>query len=72
MAEAEYLVKLGRSIKVHRERLGITQSALALKCDTDRQNMSRIEQGKVNISMMTLKKIADALEVPVKNLLDFE
>jgi transcriptional regulator with XRE-family HTH domain len=72
MAEAEFLVKLGESIKKHRELLGINQSALALRCETDRQNMSRIEKGRVNISMTTLKKIADALEVPVKNLVDFK
>ena len=72
MAEADYLIRLGENIKKHRELLGINQSALALRCDTDRQNMSRIEKGKVNISMLTLKKIADALEVPVNSLVDFK
>jgi transcriptional regulator with XRE-family HTH domain len=69
--ENEFLINLGLSIKKYRESKGLTQPALALACDTDKQNISRIEQGKVNISMITLKKIADALNLPVKDLLDF-
>ena len=71
MPENEFLIRLGSSIKTHRQGKGLTQAALALACDTDKQNMSRIEKGKVNISMITLKKIADALNLPVHELLDF-
>jgi transcriptional regulator with XRE-family HTH domain len=72
MDEAEYLIKLGKAIKAHRERIGMNQSALALACDTDRQNMSRIEQGRVNITVLTLNRIAQALNISAKDLLDFE
>lgn len=71
MAQSEYLVKLGGKIAEKRTAAGLSQNALAGKCDMDRQNMHKIEKGMVNISMLTLKKIADALNIPAKELLDF-
>ena len=71
MPESEFLIRLCLTIRKFRQGKGLTQEALALACDTDKQNMSRIEKGKVNISMITLKKIADALNLPVKDLVDF-
>jgi transcriptional regulator with XRE-family HTH domain len=69
---SEYLLKLGKSIAEKRNEAGLTQSGLALKCDMDRQSMHKIEKGMVNISVMTLKKIAEELNLPPSRLLDFD
>ena len=71
MAPSDYLLKLGEKIAEKRKAAGLSQNALAIKCDMDRQNMHKIEKGSVNISILTLKKIADALNIPPKELLDF-
>lgn len=71
MAQSDYLVKLGEKIAEKRSAVGLSQNALAGRCDMDRQNMHKIEKGMINISMLTLKKIADALNIPPRELLDF-
>ncbi|MBB1286035.1 helix-turn-helix transcriptional regulator [Flavisolibacter sp. BT320] len=71
MAQSDYLIKLGEKIAEKRTTAGLSQNALAIKCEMDRQNMHKIEKGMVNISMLTLKKIADALNISAKELLDF-
>jgi ribosome-binding protein aMBF1 (putative translation factor) len=44
-----------------RERAGLSQKDLALKLKTTQSVISRIENGKQNISLDMLQKIADAL-----------
>ncbi|MFT4063052.1 MAG: helix-turn-helix transcriptional regulator [Edaphocola sp.] len=54
-------------------RLGknISQADLARSCDKDPQSLNRIEKGRVNPSVNTLKEIADMLEVNVRDFFDF-
>ncbi len=63
--------KLGEKIAEKRSAAGLSQDVLAIKCDMDRQNMHKIEKGMINVSMLTLKKIADALNISAKKLFDF-
>ena len=56
------VLKYGQIARLHK-RQGLTQLKLALKCDTDRQNMTRIKTARVNISMVTLARIAFELEM---------
>lgn len=72
MVQPGFLLKLGENITKKRKEAGLSQNALALRCDMDRQNMHKIEKGMINISMITLHKIALALNIPAKDLLDFE
>lgn len=72
MTKSEYLIKLGESIAAKRKAAGLSQNAFALRCDMDRQNMHKIEKGMVNISIMTLAKIAQELYIPARNILDFD
>lgn len=48
---------------------GLTVRQLAVICSMDYANFSRIENGYQNILVLTLKNIADALEVEIKDLL---
>jgi transcriptional regulator with XRE-family HTH domain len=48
----------------------MSQSGLAMKCDMDRQRMHKIEKGTVNVSILTLRKIAKAIGVSPKELID--
>ena len=71
MTKETYLIKLGKHIATLREKAGLTQNELALKCDKDRQSLNRLEKGRINPTAYYLRQIAEQLEIPVKDLLDF-
>jgi len=45
---------------------------MALRCNIDYGDIQKIESGKVNITILTLKELAKALELPPNKLLDFD
>jgi len=71
VTDDEYLVQLGQHIARKRQEAGFNQSQFALRCDMDRQNMSRLEKGKKNLQVITLRRLAKELGIEVKELLDF-
>ena len=62
MIDAKFLILLGKKIRDIRLGKGMTQSQLALQCKIEKGGMSRIEAGRVNITVLTLKKIGLALK----------
>jgi len=50
----------------------MAQQTLAVLCNFEKSNMSRIEKGVTNPTIGTLLKISGALKVPVSHLLDHE
>ena len=64
---------IGLNISYYRKLKGITQLQLAEQINISRTHMSNIEAPNIptSISLDTLFDIADSLEVPVANLLDF-
>ena len=49
--------KVGVRIREIRNKQGLTQEALAWKSEVDRTFMNHVENGKRNISMLSLEKI---------------
>ncbi len=74
MEKLELLKTVGRKIKEIRESKGLTQVDLVGKIEgeIDTTNISRIESGRTNPTIFTLYRIAIALEVSLKELLDIE
>lgn len=64
-----YLKKVGISIRQARKEKGLSQESLALISDIDRSYVGGVERGERNISIINLKKIADALKIPISQLL---
>ena len=64
---------LGLTIAYYRKARGMTQSELAEAVEISRTHMSNIEapNSKTSTSLNKLFDIAEALEVPVKDLFDF-
>ena len=56
--------------KIRTEK-GISQEQLSLICGLHRTYLSDIERGSRNVSIDNIGKIADALNVPLKDLFDF-
>jgi DNA-binding XRE family transcriptional regulator len=52
-------------MKDYRKKSGLTQIELAKKTGLSQQSISFAEQGYINISLRTLKKIADALNLRI-------
>lgn len=60
---------IASNIKTYRQKKNLSIQELAYRCDMERSCMSRIESGRVNVTIKTLCKIAQALDVDVKELL---
>ncbi len=61
---------IGKTVKNLREKLGISQEKLARLADVSNNTVVNIEAGKQdNPTIETLKKVANALQVGVDDLL---
>lgn len=57
--------RIGKMIKLIREKQDLTQDDIAEKTGLLRNNISRIEQGKYSVGVDILAKIGDALGVQI-------
>jgi transcriptional regulator with XRE-family HTH domain len=62
--------KLGKNLKKLRLEKKFSQGSLAKKLEVDRAYISNIENGSMNPTLSTLEKIAQALKVSIKELVD--
>ena len=69
-SEKDINAEIGRRIRQIREKQGITQHELALRCDIEASNMCRIESGNTNLTIKTMFRICTALEIPFHRLTD--
>ncbi len=58
--------------KLYRQQLGYNKSKLSKCVDCDLSYIGKIERSEKYPNLKMIFKIADALEVPDKNLFDFE
>ena len=65
----QMLLSIGNNVLNIRRARGLNQGSLADLAGVDRAYISLVENGKQNLTMAALIKIADALNVPVINLL---
>jgi transcriptional regulator with XRE-family HTH domain len=61
--------RLGDNIKKIRTRKGMSQGDICRALDMDRGYMSAIENGKKNITISQLERLAQALDISVDKLL---
>lgn len=71
-SQSSFLLKLGTNIRRIRKQKGLTMEGLAHEIEIEYRQLGRIERGEVNTTVLSLLKIAAALNVSVKDLLDFE
>ena len=62
---------MGARIKTLREQQGLSQRKLALMIGSNQTHIWQIENGNVNVGLDLLCRLADALEVNVRDLIDF-
>lgn len=67
-ANAEYLTRLGERVREARARRGMTRKLLARDSGVSERYLAQLETGQGNISILLLRQIANALDVPVEAL----
>ena len=70
MKENEYLILIGKNISRIREEQLITIKELGFRCDIEKSNLIPIEKGRINVTIKTLVKICNALDIELKDLLN--
>ncbi len=58
--DATRSLKIGETIKSARKKAGMTQSELAMRSGTSKHYISKLENSKSDIELLTLKKIIEA------------
>lgn len=66
-----YLKKLGQRIRTIRKSKQMSQLDVAVAMDNYAEQVGRIERGLLDVRISTLKKIAQALNISLVELLDF-
>ena len=66
--KSEILIKFGDKVRELRTQKGLSQEQLAHLADVHRTYIGMIERAEKNITLININKIADALEVYVKDL----
>jgi transcriptional regulator with XRE-family HTH domain len=64
-------VLFGERLKVLRKKKGWSQEKLALEADMDRSYIGGVEQGRRNISLINICRLAKTLGIKPRALLDF-
>ncbi|OIV42755.1 helix-turn-helix domain-containing protein [Flavobacterium johnsoniae] len=71
ISEETFISNLGIHIRQLREKKGLSQQALADDCEITRNQIGRIERAEINTGIKTLIRISNALDIDLKELLDF-
>lgn len=67
-AELAYLARLGERVRAWRLEQGVTRKSLALASGVSERYLAQLESGHGNISVLLLRKVAQAMQVPVEDL----
>jgi XRE family aerobic/anaerobic benzoate catabolism transcriptional regulator len=65
-----FLARLGERVRTMRSRRGMSRKVLARHSDVSERYLAQLEAGQGNCSIVLLRRIADAMSVPVADLVD--
>jgi XRE family aerobic/anaerobic benzoate catabolism transcriptional regulator len=66
--ESAYLAQLGERVRAWRNSHGMTRKALAVASGVSERYLAQLEAGQGNISVLLLRKLAQAMHVSVESL----
>ena len=69
MKKSSLAVQVGRAIRTRREVTGLSQDRFADRIEMHRAYYSAIERGEKNLTLPTLKRVADGLGVRMATIL---
>ena len=65
----EIMTKFGKNVQLYRKAMNISQEELAFRAELNRTYIGMVERAERNISLKNAKRIADALNVKLDDLL---
>jgi transcriptional regulator with XRE-family HTH domain len=65
------LARFGKHVRRLREQKGLSLRELSYSCNIDNSKISKIENGQINITVLTVLELASGLEIPPADLLHF-
>lgn len=68
--DKEILKEFGLRVQRERKKLGISQEELAYRAGLHRTYIGMIERAERNITLGNIKKLADALQLGIKDLFE--
>lgn len=68
----DFIIELGKKIREIRISKGLSQQSLANLANLELSQINRIELGIINTSVSHIAAISEALDVPPKELFEFE
>ncbi len=68
--ENTFLYSIGRNIARLRRKKGLSQLDVCAEIKMEKPNLSSIENGRQNVTSLTLLKIAKAIDVEVKEFFE--
>lgn len=71
MENGAHRAALGERVRLLREAQGLSQRKLALMAGTNQTHLWQIETGRINVGIDLLQRLASALGVQVRDLIDF-
>ena len=72
MDEIKFYKMLGKRVKMLRENAHLTQEKLAEKCGISLDYLGKIEVCINKPGLKTIFRLANALEIPIKEFFDFD
>lgn len=67
----QYCIELGKHLRFLRKEKNMSIEEVAYKAGLDAQNLRKYELGRQEMRVSMLKRIADAFEISVSDLMDF-
>ncbi len=68
LAESAYLARLGERVRAWRSEHRMTRKALAVGSGVSERYLAQLESGHGNISVLLLRKLSRAMQVPIESL----
>jgi len=65
LQDAEFLLFVGNKVREARSRRGMTRKMLAHEADVSERHLAQIELGEGNVSIVLLRRITTALNIPI-------
>ena len=69
MKDGLFLIEMGAKIKARRKELKISYPKMSKLCQTDMSNYWFVENGRRNIHILLLKRIAEVLHKDIKDFM---
>lgn len=70
MKNKEINIQIGNNLRAERNRRNLSQEELAEMSDLQRQHISKIENGQIDVRVSTLVPILKALDIKFEQLFD--